>query len=1107
MAALSIIQRLPDPSTLNPVFESVLSDFNDVYDKVKDFSPADLAALLEAGGNLPIPNSLALIEDTLDNFSNMAQRIPSDPQALTASLLEELRKLKEDMMDLSEILGPITTVVDSVTPMLERFDTLNDVITRVNNILADLPGISQGLNLANLAEQFEYFSRLFDLFPELSNISPFTELKAQIDTLKAWLTLNTNELSEYFRSQMQTIADALPVQLNEVVQEGLDMILAIEAPLQGLERNIWYTPYNQALDALEAIDLNDLSQISDYLALVSGKVAELTAISDNLIHNAHDALEALNAWSVNLFSQNLRHAFMSIVYTISPEAPGILAVIFKKIRKMINSIEIQAVRTEIEKVAIQIEGLFGNIEISEAADKIKEVTDRIVSGVEVVDQALVKVATTLSNLVAELESIIADVDLSALTNAVDSGLGALTAAVDELLPKVDSVGQEIDALAATAKQDVQELDLVPVKNAINTLLTEITAILDDPQIRKILDEAQEGVEEIAENLKSVTLKPIFERVETEINDLKSKLATVDVSELNDFLKAALKTALDIIREIDFAEDVADKLTERFQAILDQSVDLVEPLHDKYLEAVARIEQFNPGSMVSDKLTPTFETLVEELNKIQPSKIAEPLKKLHDSLVGLLEPLEPNALLKPLLDLHGEVVGALQSLSPHDLIAPLNELLSEITNMLNELKIEEVLTQVTDSVNKVNTLITNFSLGDQIRNTDFWETLEQVDIQGKNLLQGVENNVDVFLDEMTNTVAAVDISTLQPAFDALSAAIDSIENHVNSPAVLTQMTDISLLLNTQNFAAGTTDLTQRWLAQKARFEGFVPPPEFASDYETLKQKVQELSPIELLAAPATLVNQMEARIETANTALMQIKESLVYLLQENQDKLNALLPDEFTSDGFKRLLREALDEQLGKPFKQLLQLIRKRCEEFTGALQTIKAIGMKFRIPYEALTIIPNSIGTISNALLTAKDKITGINLNFLEDELQAVIDEAVNKLSEDVSPGKIIPDLEKIHLDTLTALDPLYPETQIQGLDTLYKEEVIGKIAKLHPDITVAAPLNSEYLKILQLEDNFNVDGIFDALNGELTSIDHELEEGLQRTGTAFNSLLAALPL
>lgn len=1102
----TILELLPNPAALDDELTPVLNKFTSLVTKGQGFSSGDLQTVLTAGGNLPIPNSFTLVSETLNNLGEIAAKLPSKPEEITATLEQGLKQLLQSGGALGDLLTPITQFLEVITPLLEKFEFLNNSVTRINQIVSGLSGQVENLNLANLPEQLEYFSRIFTVFPEVNDVSPFKELKAQVDSLKVWLSANSATLTQQFQAQIQALANALPTRVNQVMQTALEAVSQIEAPLTALEYSHWLTPYNQALAVVEAINLNDLSQIDTYLTVLETQVSTVNEIALDLTQKTQSALDNLEGFDVSLFSQNLRYALQTILSTISPATPSVLAGLFRQMQKLVGGLEIGAVQSAIAQIDQQIDQLIGKVDFSAFPEKIEAIATQITSTVDSVDQGLVSVATFLSNLVNELRDLISSVDLPKLLNQVQVEFDQLSSQVNGLLSQVNAIPQQLESLVTELGTDVENLDLDALKEAIAQLLGEITSVLNDPQIQQIRSSAQQGIEAIANNLSNVSLKPVFERVLSEMADVKTKLATVDVSQLNELLKTALKLALEAIRQINFAQDVADKLKQEFQEILNNSTGLIEPLQEKYQEIVAQIEQFAPGTWIAGKLTPPFEKLVAELEKVEPSKLLAPLKALYTSLLKQLETLSPTALLAPLSTLHGRLMASLRSLSPHDLIAPLNNLLKQVTSLLDQLGVEAFISQITNTVGKINTLIGNLSLGQELQNSDFWTIFKQLQIQGTNLLQDAEAQLNQYLDKLIDLVPAVDMGVLQPVLNQLRQAIATIENHITHPTVLSRLQQIPATLNAQPFQNGVTDLTKRWLAQKKRFNEITPPPEVVQAYEELKAKLQLLSPIQLLGRSATSVERFTASLNGIQTELTLSQQALSNLLASNQDKLTALLPKEATAAGFKQLLRDGLEEQIGRPAKELLRSLKQQLARFDQVFAGIQAIALKFEAPTHALTVIPASINRISQALLEAKAKITNLNLNFLEDELQGVIDEIINQLGS-LNPNSLLASLEVVYKTMLNAVKQLYPEAAISQLDTSYKETVLQKLKDLHPSKTIAPPLDKEYQKILELQQQLNVDKIFEPLTGKLDTLERELDDGLARTGTAFNQLLQALPL
>ena len=773
---------------------------------------------------------------------------------------------------------------------------------------------------------------------------------------------------------------------------------------------------------------------------------------------------------------------------------------------MMGGLEVSGINLAIERLDQFIDQRLGGIDFSKVTETLEAIVTRIGDTVDIVDGQLIQLATLLSNLVKDLQGLLGSVNLTELVSQIQAAFTQLSNQAATLFAQINAIPQEIDSFINTLSQDIQAIDIQALEQGIRNLLNQITAVLDDPQIRHLREEAQQGIEQVAQNLEAVTLKPVFDRVIDEIENLETKLAEIDVSQLNELLKNALKEALEQVIDINFTEDVAADLIEEFQQLLSQSVELIQPLEEKYLEIVGQINQFDPGALVSEQLAQPFADLVSQLNTIEPSQILAPLQALYEALLGQLKPLSPSALLAPLTQVHGQLTSALSSLSPQQLIAPLNQRLAEMTAVLDQLGLEAFISQITDSVSKINTLISSLSLGEQLKNSDFWTLLQGLTLEGNNLLQDASTQVDQFLDQLIAQIPDLDMSVLQPVLDALQTAIATVESHLNTPAVLNPLNQLAIDLDREAFNNCLTNLTQRWLAQKARFEAVTPPPELVDRYEDLKARVNQLSPLQLLATPAVLVEQLEGAISNKQTQLLNIQQGLVSLLADNRDQLSALLPAETTVASFKQLLRQGLEEQIGQPAKDLLRSLNTKLTQLSEALEALVAIGLKFKAPSEFLTLVPDSIEQIGETLIAIKNKITGINLNFLADELQGVIDQVLTQLGS-LEPSALVADLESLYQNLLTTLEGLYPAAALDSIDQTYQDGVLTKIAELDPAKTIGEPLTEEYQKILKLQEELNIAQIFAALESKLNHLGQELEDGLASSETAFDQMLAAVPL
>lgn len=1101
----SLLEQLPAPSALDGEVTAFLGKVQGLSGLAGGFAPGDLEGAVAGVRNLSLPQGLDLIEGAVAGLEQIAARVPTDPAELTGAVGAGLGQLTGDLTRVGGLLKTLAGAADALQPVLSRFDAVQAVAGRFQAVTEGLPAGALDLDLAKVPDQLRYLSRLFGMFPEVASISPIRELKPQIDRLASWVTLDSAALTLQFQGEIQSLAEALPARLDRASQSGLDALAALETPLAAFHRSRWFDPCAALLAASEAVALDDPAGLDALIAALDAGLPGLEAAAGELGTAAEAARAALARFSPTQRVQDHINALLAITGAVGANRPELLAGLFGSIRNAINGFDLESIRRGSERIAAQLDEQLEKLGLGEFPQTVTELQARIVATLEQVDGAVLEVATRLSALTNDLRGLIQGLDLAALVEQVRQALTQVNTAVTALGEQVAAVQVQIQQFIQELEAQVQTLDPAVVQEGVRQLLAQIRGVFEDPAIQEILQQARAGVEEIAVQLEAASLTPVFDRAIAELDDLKAKLAEIDVSSMDELLREALKEALKIIRDVDFASQVTEALKEEFRSLLSGSTGLLQPIEEKRKEITALVEGFEPGKVVAGRLAAPFEAAVAELNRIQPSRLLTPLQEVREAAAAGLEPLRPAALLQPLSAAHAQLVAALRALSPAELLAPLNAELQSLTGFLDQLGLEALVGKVTDAVGKLNTLLGGWVPGGVLPQAGAVAGFTGVRLEGT-LLQGAETAVDGFLDGITGAIPDVEIAVLAPAVEALRAAVSRIEAHVDSPAVVARFETVAQSLRDQAVKAGTAELIRRWLAQKSRFGGPAPVPEVADRLTAVRGRLERLSPLALLSSPADAAAKIGADLEAAGAQLSVLGPALARRLGEDRARLRALLPDPVTAEGFRRLLREGLEEQLGRPLRELIRLLAARLKEFDAILKIFQQMLGKLAAPLGAVQAVPETLTAVGAALVAAQERITGFNLSFIEDELQDVL-EAVAAQLEALDPAALLPELEEIFQSTGQVLERLYPAAAVEALDAAYRETILVKIAALHPQKTIAEPLDAEYRSLLELQEGLDVGRVFQALEAKMKTLEAELDQGLDRSATAFNGLLAALPV
>lgn len=1102
----TILELLRKPSELDQDFKSVFGNIT----IPTSFSSTELTAVLEGIQKLPVPDSSSVISETLTNLRNITAKLPSQPGEITATLQQELQNLLQNGGALGNSVTPIARFLEVIAPLLEKFNFLGNFVIRINEKVNGFSEQVRSRNLTNLSTQFGYLLNVFDLFPELNNVSPFKELKEQVKILNNVLNNNFDN----FIMEILGFVDDLPNALDYLLGYQLNEVSQIEDPLAVLNDSDWLKSYNQALEKIEAINLDNLNleQITNYLNIIETEVSTVGNIGTKLTKQTQVALTNIEKFDGSKFFPDWSHDLQSRIIGITPSTSRELSATLGQMQQLVSGVKIGSVQSEIASIHQQLDQVVRKVDFSTLPNKMKEIATKIDSTVDTVDQGLVKVATFLSNLIKELGNLINSIDLSKLREKVENEFNKLSNQANGLLSQIDKIPAQLNSLVEDLGEKLNKIDLKVLKDKIAQFFEKIASVLNDPQIQYIRTSAQQAIEAIAENLSNVSLKPVFERVLSEMADVKTKLATVKVSQLNDLLKKALKLALDELRKINFAEDIADKLKKEFHEILNNCTGLIKPLQEKYQEIVAQIEEFAPGTWIAKELATPFEGLLAKLAQFEPSKVLNYLQNIYNSLREKLEVFSPTTLLYPLSELYNQAMTSLCSLSPKDLIAPLNNLLKQFTDLIDQLGIEDFVFKVNSNFGKSTNMISYLSPEKELQNSKFWQTVKQLQSQGENLLKNGENQINECLEDLIekaledlepDDLEPDDPKPLESKLEQPKQIRDIIDNQSPHPTVQ-RFQEIAARLKEQPFSQRVTELTKRWLAQKTRFNATVPlrSPDLQQKYNELKAKLQLLSPIQVLGEATNNVERFTTRLSTLQEELTLGQQNLGNLLTPDQhDQLSAILPKKVTTIPI--LLRDSLEWLIGRPAKTLLRTLKQQLAQIDKLFVAIETITLKFKVPLQALLAIPGAIG---EALLKIKQKINTLNFDFLQDELQTIIDGVIGQF-EELNPKNLLEILEALYQKLLDTMGKLYPEKAVKKLDIIYKEKVLQKLSELHPNEVIAKPLDEQYQKIRELQKQLNLDKIFDTLIGKLDTLEQELDDGLKQTATAFNQLLQALPL
>jgi len=938
--------------------------------------------------NIPLPN-LDILTAVVGNFKQISQKLSTDPQTLIQDLQTNLETLKTGSSQIGNLLGSITDMTGDIGSSLDEFPSF-----------------------------FEQFNA--DIIPVLTTLKT-----PQLDTTSLIQLL-----------QLDTLATTLSQKLNNVLQTPLQDITAIETQLAPLTDDQWLTHYKSALTAITSIPDSATLTAADLTVLNDEIIAQIQTQVDTFKQPAEAAITKLDTFNGNLvtLSQNLTDSLTAVLDQLDPQNLGSSLPVPNLDLTKLKQFNLSGITDKIEAAAQAVDKLVGQ-NLDRVTDTLDTLVSSIVSGISTAKQALVQVSAIISDLLAQLKSFIAQANLPGLVDQAKEAFQTLAGSLNPVLNQVNQIITQVYDFIKGIVQKIDQLDLRPIIQTLHDILFQITAFLDRPQVRDALNTAKQGIDEVIKQLDGVTLKPVFDQVVTEADSVKSKLAAVDVSQLNQMLRTALKTALDPLREaIDPAQVTAAVKTEYDQIVKQELIaKVIDPIKAEFDKVNQIIDQFEPGTLVSGWLTPPFETVLAELKKlIAPEQILAKLDGLTQFYQSLLDNLDKNVnpaqLLAPLVGYYDQMMGFVNQLSPETLINPLNDLLQIAQTQLNGLGIETIIEQINQPVNEIVQFATNFRL----ENQPFWQPIQGIlDIKLDDLLNG-------FVQQLRGTVNQLNSSAIEPLLRTIRSSVGTIKTQIQNPELLTRVQ--TLLTQTKatikKYLTEMTALAEQWQAANTHLNQLSPSHKLTADYNTLKQRLQSLNPISILAAPTNVIKQIETTLDTISQTLNQTWQQLIQRLKQDGKYIETLLSDR--EDALKGYLNQVIDSFVNGSVKEILPLLSAPIAGLKRAISTVSGLQKHL----DVLPNIPETMERIGNTIIDAKNAIASFNFNFLTDELQGLMDTVIQPLKA-LNPQTFLDELSTLYqgvLKTLRNLNPVDIIASARGTVTLKRKTTTGTL-------------------------------------------------------------------
>jgi hypothetical protein len=793
----------------------------------------------------------------------------------------------------------------------------------------------------------------------------------------------------------------------------------------------------------------------------------------------------------------------------------------RRIEEAIKGLDLGAVRRKIEEVFEQINGVIGKFDLSQLTTKLGDLQTQLQSVLDALDGALLEaiasiraVFTRIKDAMRSIASALGSYDEQGnfhfhVQQQIEDFLNSVKQTLQETIrPLLDQFKNTIGQTLQQARDGLNAVkgEIEKVKAQLQETLQGVNDQLQSLDVAGTVEATRQKLDDMLSSLGSVDFDPVVDPVVAEINEMGDTLKKIDVSSLNEFTIGALKVSVEVVVAIDFSVQITDALMAEFDKLLEIPKKALGEIEASVEGVIQRFGQLAPEALLKP-LDDLFDPITVHLDALKLEALLKPLDEWYARAQQEIDKVSPAALLQPLIETHAKLAGALDSISPAELIRPLREAIDGIKAQIRKIDVTGLAAELSGVVNQVKGAL------DKISPDLLFKPL--VDAFDKIIaaLDGFNPGVllkpfaDIFgaLAAPLANLTADHARLIAEVFAVLRGVIDSFDPRNVFQVVREKASAANALLQQLNMGGLLASLKGPYDSMSASFEAHGGPANVS-----LSASVEGLNPLRNAAIAQASADLQRVQAQLNMLAHAEPPAGLInHYGAEVKAKLVALIPswakENVSPDSVRRAFQLANPLNLTAEINQLYDAIKQQLRNFDPRIlqDQIKASFEKLKAAIFSLD--PNAIvGQVQGVINSLTAKLDGIDLKLIADELDGFADE-VKKIIAGLDPRPIIAQLQGLVDEVKGLVAELQPSKLLSELNEPF--ELSKQIVAEFDPATFKEPLQTLFENIQSVLEAIDIGVVLQPLSERLEQLRDELEEGLKRTETAFNGMIAAIPV
>ena len=1114
---MPIIDEIPD-----------VQQFTDILSLItgSDSDGTGLSGALSVLGGLNGEGLSASIGGQLNGHGSAAISIDAD--AITANVQSQLQGVVGDLpQDPQQLLAPVMDVFNQLKALLEGdfLAQLNTIFEGFSQIQSATPSNSAGLLQSSIAG-------IDDILAEFGD-GAFADLRAWSESVAA--------LGAEVNAVIDVGPDGLIERLIDYLSETITALVADILPGEtgpALDLSAQFSALID-LDPLAAIEplIVDLTgQMNGVQAQFEGDDFSTTAALQAAESSIEDLVNAITA-IIEPIEEILANEFASTAglaaslgqqYDDLKDAEIVdLADVRQTIVDAIGSVQEKVAELGLDEIQNSIEGVFQNIDetlslaqLDQLESFFQQFQQQLESLTGLIDGQLLSAVASIRNVFSaiksNIENLLSNIGFFDGDDQFHFNFEAdLISAIDNIETLIiDTIQPMLETFQTTIVDGLNQFGTIlsgvtaqieSVKNDLVALLQGVNDALDSADVPAAMESMAAALDEKIAQLGEISFEPVVDTVVEELNGMADQLRQIDVAAMSEITVGALKVSLEIVTNFDFASEIGGNLAAYLkEEVLDGIHSVMSEVEKVIVYIQEQFAKLHPDILLKE-LDELIEPIQAQLDGLELDKLLQPLLDWYESFQGQLDQLSIASLLQPIDDLFGQLEQSIDAVSPGQLIAPLEDAMAEILAALDSISLQSIRNQFNSAIQSVTDLLDQVSPENMLQPVLApFETLEATlnGFQPSTLLEPVTDLFDSILEPLSQLQTS-HVELISEAITPLLNLNSALSVEANFTLMNELFAQISQLLDQLNYGAILSEINGLYGGVNASFDSDLASVEVSAS-------VAVLNPLQnsQLTELSTRIQGIREKLQSEFTSPAAPQE-LVAAYSEIEDKINRLAPDWLNGVLSAEILNTAI--QTANPLN-------------VGA----EVDALYQEILDQVLSLSPsNLIVPLENTYDGLVAKVGSLSIDPLIDGVEGALNQLADSL-EVVDPSILSSELDELYGEITSILGGLNPAAMAEELQASV-DNILGLVDTINPvdiingvdgplgaakdlaaefDIDVfKAPINEVFDNINEIISQIDVEVLLSPITDRLEALLEEFETGVKRAETAFNEMLAAVPV